>query len=58
VLFAEPLNPVRELRTFVTLVGELGDRKVLVTKSRRLKRWLSDLLDVAARSRVRISCST
>jgi len=27
-------------------------RLVLVTKSRRLKRWLSDLLDVPARSRL------
>ena len=32
-------------------------RLVLVTKSRRLKRWLSDLLDVAARSRLGISCA-
>ncbi len=27
VLFAEPLNPVRELRTFITLVCELCDRQ-------------------------------
>jgi hypothetical protein len=26
-LFAEPLNPVRELGTFVALVGELCDRE-------------------------------
>ena len=26
-LFAEPLNPVRELRTFITLVCELCDRQ-------------------------------
>jgi len=32
-------------------------RLVLVTKSRRLRRWLSDLLAVAARSRLGISCS-
>src|SRR6185436_15015552 len=32
-------------------------RLVLVTKSRRLRRWLSDLLGVLARSRLGISCS-
>ncbi len=50
MLFAEPLNPVRKLRTFVTLVRELCDRE-----SRRLKTWLSDVLDVVSRSGLGIS---
>ena len=33
-------------------------RLVLATKSRRLKTWLSDLLDVVSRSRLGIRCST